>query len=93
MKEFKILYLEDSPHDAELAGYILKKAGINFTLKLVDTQTEYQQALQEYSPDIILADHSLFHFNSSEALKIFKSTGLRIPFILVTGTVFFQTRS
>ncbi|MCW3119993.1 MAG: putative signal transduction histidine kinase [Chitinophagaceae bacterium] len=87
MKNFRILYLEDSPHDAELAGYILKNAGIDFTLKLVDTQDEYQHALEEYRPDIILADHSLFHFNSSEALKIFKSTGLKIPFILVTGTV------
>jgi two-component system sensor histidine kinase UhpB len=87
MKKLRILYLEDSPHDAELAGYILKTAGINFTLKLVDTQIEYEQALDSYLPDIILADHSLFHFNSSEALKIFKSTRLKIPFILVTGTV------
>lgn len=87
MKKLKILYLEDAPYDAEFAGRILKNAGIDFTLKLVDTQDEYQQALREYSPDIILADHSLFHFNSSEALKIFKTTNLKIPFILVTGTV------
>jgi len=87
MKELKILYLEDSPHDAEFAGRILKNAGIDFTFKLVDTQNEYQQSLREYGPDIILADHSLFHFNSSEALKIFKASGLKIPFILVTGTV------
>ena len=87
MKELKILYLEDSPQDAEFAGRILKTAGIDFTFKLVDTQDEYREALKEYRPDIILADHSLFQFNSSEALKIFRATGLKIPFILVTGTV------
>lgn len=87
MEELRILYLEDSAQDAELAGRILKKAGIDFQFRLVDTQTEYQEALASYNPDIILADHSLFQFNSSEALKIFKQTGLRIPFILVTGTV------
>lgn len=87
MKKLKILYLEDSPHDAELAGNILKNAGVNSTFKLVDTQDEYQEALREYHPDIILADHSLFQFNSSEALKMFKTSGLKIPFILVTGTV------
>jgi two-component system sensor histidine kinase UhpB len=87
MKDLKILYLEDSPQDAELTGRILKTAGIHFTLKLVDTQDEYTQALNEYDPDLILADHSLFQFNSSEALKIFKNCDLKIPFILVTGTV------
>ena len=87
MSDLKILYLEDSVQDAELAGYILKNAGIDFTFKLVDTQVEYQDALNDFNPDLILADHSLFHFNSLEALRIFKSTGMKIPFILVTGTV------
>lgn len=87
MKELKILFLEDSAYDAELIGHILKKAGIDFSFKLVDTREEYLQSLSEYVPDLVLADHSLFHFNSEEALKIFKETGLKVPFILVTGTV------
>lgn len=85
--ELKILYLEDSEYDAELSGRMLQQAGISFTFKLVDTREEYTAALSEYIPDVILADHSLFQFNSSEALRVFKSTGLKIPFILVTGTV------
>src|SRR5688500_8631938 len=87
MKKLKILYLEDSPADAELAGSMLKNAGVDFTFNLVDTADEYQQALNEYHPDLILSDHSMFQFNSSEALKMFKASGLQIPFILVTGTV------
>jgi two-component system sensor histidine kinase UhpB len=87
MKELKILYLEDSEQDAELAGYVLKNAGIDFKFKLVDTRDEYKEALTDFQPDLVMADHSLFHFNSVEALKIFKSSGLKVPFILVTGTV------
>ncbi|HMG68419.1 MAG TPA: PAS domain-containing protein [Chitinophagaceae bacterium] len=87
MKKLKILYLEDSSHDAELVGRILKNAKMDFDFKLVDKQDEYKQALKEYAPDLVLADHSLFQFNSSEALKMFKDTGIKIPFILVTGTV------
>jgi len=87
MKQLKILFLEDSEYDAEMTGHVLKKAGINFNLKLVDTQNEYLRALNEYTPDLILADHSLFQFNSTEALKLFHKTGMKIPFILVTGTV------
>ncbi|MFT3705349.1 MAG: PAS domain-containing protein [Agriterribacter sp.] len=87
MNELKILYLEDSEYDAELSARFLKQAGIVFSFKLVDTREEYSDALKKYVPDVILADHSLFQFNSSEALKLFKATGLKIPFILVTGTV------
>lgn len=87
MDELKILYLEDSEQDAELTSRLLHKAGIKFNVKLVDSRDEYKEALETYSPDIILADHSLFHFNSSEALRIFKEKNKRIPFILVTGTV------
>lgn len=87
MKELKILYLEDSAQDAELTGRILKKAGIPFRFQLVDTQDEYEKALRQSKPDLVLSDHSLFHFNSVEALKIFKSYAYDVPFILVTGTV------
>lgn len=87
MDELKILYLEDSEQDAELTQRLLQKAGLKFSVKLVDSRDEYKEALESYSPDIILADHSLFHFNSSEALRIFKEKNKRIPFILVTGTV------
>jgi two-component system sensor histidine kinase UhpB len=87
LNKLKILYLEDSQQDAEIVGRILKKAGLIFEFKLVDSQEEYNNALQDYAPDIVLADHSLFQFNSAEALRIFREKEMKIPFILVTGTV------
>lgn len=87
MEKLKILYLEDSTYDAEIVGRILKKGGFDFSFLIVDEQEEYQNALKQFKPDLILADHSMFQFNSFEALRIFKQTGMQIPFILVTGTV------
>lgn len=87
MRKLKILYLEDSEQDAELTIRTLKKAGISFTLKLVDEKEEYENALKDFQPDLVLSDHSLYQFNSLEALRIFKTFDLKIPFILVTGTV------
>src|SRR5690606_28256117 len=37
--------------------------------------------------DVILSDHALPQFNSSEALKICKRVGIQTPFILVIGAV------
>jgi PAS domain S-box-containing protein len=87
MDEIKILHLEDSVSDADIVARVLRQAGLQCSIKLVESQKEYVQALKEYTPDVVISDHSLFEFNSSEALQIFKSTGLNIPFILVTGEV------
>ncbi|HEX8039221.1 MAG TPA: response regulator [Chryseosolibacter sp.] len=52
---------------------------------------EFQQALYEFRPDVILPDHSLPEFNSIGAMQIWKeyqtATNIMVPFILVTGSV------
>ena len=83
----KILHLEDIPTDAELVERELKKGNIVFEKMVVDTKEDFVNALKEFSPDIIISDHSLPAFNSMEALKIVKNTGIKVPFILVTATV------
>lgn len=83
----RILILEDMEEDAGLVEHLLKKANISFVSKRVDERLEFIQAVEEFAPNIILSDHSLPQFNSTEALKICKEKELDIPFILVTGTV------
>lgn len=87
MNKLRILHLEDVPTDAELVGRELKRSAINFERLVVDNKQDYLRALTEYAPDIILSDHSLPSFNSTEALKLLKESGLNIPFILITATV------
>src|SRR5688500_2856864 len=87
----KILILEDSVDDAVLIERELKRAGMLFTSLIVKMRGEFEAALTEFDPDVILCDHSLPQFNSIEAFKIYKDlqsrTGFTVPFILVTGNV------
>jgi len=83
----KILSLEDLEDDFYLITRTLKKSGLDFIAKRVDTKEEFSNALDHFGPDVILCDHSLPTFNSNEALRIFHQRRLQIPFILVTGAV------
>jgi PAS domain S-box-containing protein len=86
-KNLKILHLEDSAIDAELIRRELKKGNVLFETKVVETKDDFVKALSEFSPDIILSDHSLPSFNSLDALKIVREKGMKTPFILLTATV------
>jgi CheY-like chemotaxis protein len=90
-KALKILLLEDSQEDIFLIEKELKTGRIAFESFAVDSKDEFEKALYEVNPDIILADHSLPQFNSIEALKIYHQfhaeTKIIIPFILITGSV------
>ena len=86
-KTLKILCLEDDQEDFEIINHILEKGGLSIAPIRVDTKEKYLDALTTYHPDVILSDHSLPKFNSTEALKLCQAKHLQIPFILVTGAV------
>ncbi len=86
-QSIKVLHLEDLPSDAELVARVLRKSACGFEVKVVDTRTEFEKALQDFVPEIVISDHSLPSFNSLEAMDTLKHAGYNIPFILVTGTV------
>jgi PAS domain S-box-containing protein len=85
--KIRILHLEDLPADAELVEWQLRKEGLDFEIMLVDNGEGYRNALYNYSPDIIISDHSLPSFNSIEALRLKIEWNPGIPFLLVTSTV------
>jgi CheY-like chemotaxis protein len=87
MNTLKILLLEDSPDDADLIERALQKKEFRFNMLRVDCSDEFILSLQMFKPDVILSDHSLPQFNSIEALHFLQHSDLKIPFILVTGTV------
>ncbi len=85
--KFKILHLENTPADAELVESELKKGNLQFEILVIDNKTDYEKALIEFTPDLILANHTLSSFDSFEALRLLKQKDVKIPFILVTSTV------
>ncbi|MBC7886574.1 MAG: PAS domain S-box protein [Ferruginibacter sp.] len=90
-RPLKILLLEDSEDDADLIQHTLKRGGIKFTALIVDTKVDFIDGVRNFKPDLVLSDHSLPKFNSSEAVKIFKNhlkvQMLSAPFILITGAI------
>lgn len=85
--KLKILIVEDLQLDANLIKHEINRSGIQFIDQIVETQKDYIEAIQKFSPDIILSDYYLPTFDGMQALLIRKKISPNIPFILVTGTL------
>jgi PAS domain S-box-containing protein len=83
----KILILEDNDHDADLLCRELKKSGLNFASKIVQRRSDFETALEDFHPDIILSDYSLPSFDAVTAFQIKQKLFPLIPFIIVSGTI------
>jgi len=83
----RVLFIEDMPHEAELALIHLKRAGIPCQPLRVETEEAMRQALREFEPDLILSDFSLPTFDGMAALGIAHEVAPQIPFIFVSGTI------
>ncbi len=83
----KVLILEDNEDDANLLCRELKKSGLDFSLKVVQNRAEYERALEDFHPDIILSDYSLPSFDAVTAFDIKQNLFPLIPFIIVSGTI------
>lgn len=87
MTNIKLLLVEDNDTDALLVVRKLRKEGFDVIHRQVKTRNEMEQALSEENWDIVISDYSLPGFGGQDALELFKSKNLDIPFILVSGTV------
>jgi diguanylate cyclase (GGDEF)-like protein/PAS domain S-box-containing protein len=83
----RVLFVEDVPTEAELELRELKRAGLSVAHKVVDTRDHFIEALQQFSPDIILSDFSMPQFDGMSALGIARERAPDIPFIFVSGTI------
>lgn len=83
----RILILEDNQSDADLLQRELKKSGLVFIPEIVQTRSEFENALQNFNPDIILSDYSLPAFDAVSAFHIKQKIFPLIPFIIVSGVI------
>ena len=86
-ENIKILILEDNTADADLLVRHLTKAGLSFVSKIVESRKSFEDALDNFLPDIILSDYSLPSFDAVSAFKIIKDKNLNIPFIIISGII------
>ncbi len=83
----RILLVEDAPADADLMLRTLRRAGLEVEAHVVQEESEYRRALQEFRPDVVLADNKLPRFSGRRALRIARRHDPFLPVIMVTGTL------
>ena len=87
MATLRLLIVEDDPTDAELVIRELRKSGFDPQFRRVDTREAFMSGLAEDRPDVVIYDHNLPHFSSSEALQLAQRSDLGIPFIIVSHAI------
>ncbi len=85
MESVRILHLEDSCLDAELAQARLQGAGIDCLVDRVETRDTFTAALKNGPYDLILSDYALPDFDGATALDLAHNLRPDIPFIFVSG--------
>jgi len=85
-RSLRVLHLEDSEIDHELAMAHLKAGGRAVQTLRVETEAGFRAALDE-DWDAILSDYNLPGFSGLAALEILKANGRLLPFIIVSGEI------
>jgi len=83
----KILIVEDSEDDAKLAMRALRQGGFIPTFLRVENIAALRAAFEQEHWDAVLSDFRMPGFSGVDALEVFRTTGLDIPFIFFSGTI------
>ena len=86
-KQLRILIIEDAVVDVELMNHELRKGGLTFRARRVETKEAFVHALEQDPPDLILSDHGLPSFDGFAALALAHQKCPDVPFIFVTGSM------
>lgn len=86
-RTLRLLLVEDSEDDALLVLRELRRGGYDVEHQRVETAEAMTRALAKQTWDIVISDYSLPHFSGTEALDLFKKSGLDLPFIFVSGKI------
>ncbi|NDY91536.1 hybrid sensor histidine kinase/response regulator [Ideonella livida] len=86
LRPLRVLHLEDSELDHELAMAHLSRGGRAVQTLRVDTEREFREGLDQ-PWDIILSDYNLPGYSGLRALELVREQGVTLPFILVSGEI------
>jgi len=85
-ESIRILIVEDLPTDAELAIREIRKSIPDCVFQRVETEDSFLAALENYNPDLILADYNLPRFTGLSALKLVLERSPQTPLVIYTGS-------
>lgn len=82
---WRVLLVDDSVDDAELAEYALRKGGLVVECRRACTAAGVEQALREFAPQVVVSDVNLPGFSGAEALAAVRAHDPALPFVFLTG--------
>ncbi|HEX7952022.1 MAG TPA: response regulator, partial [Burkholderiales bacterium] len=83
----KILFVEDSSRDVELILHRLQVDGMRVEPRRVDDEADFRNALDNFSPDLVICDFAMPRFSGMAALAILQQGHVQLPCIVVSGTI------
>jgi two-component system, cell cycle sensor histidine kinase and response regulator CckA len=83
----RILFLEDTPSDADLTQRRLVRAGLAFTGVVVDSRASFVEQLASFGPDVIVADYNVPGFSGETALEVVQEQCPRVPFVFLSSAL------
>lgn len=83
----RLLLVEDNELDAELIVDEIARGGFAIESRRVDSEREFEAALADFAPDIIISDLSMPSFSGYRALEIAREKAPDVPFLFVSGTM------
>ncbi len=86
-RPIRILHLEDSADDHELAQLALKESGTEFRIVRTDTMADFMARLQNGHFDVVLADYHLPGFTALEAWNESSQLPRVPPFVLLSSAI------
>jgi diguanylate cyclase (GGDEF)-like protein/PAS domain S-box-containing protein len=87
-RELRFLIMEDAVADAKLCERELRRAGLRFEMRRVETLAEFEAELDRFVPDLIFSDFTFpGGFDGLAALEIARRKLPKVPFIFVSGTI------
>jgi signal transduction histidine kinase len=85
-KKLRALVAEDSVDDFDLLLIALQR-DYDIDATRVETSEAMTAALRDETWDVVFSDWSMPAFSAMEALKVLRTSGLDLPFLIVSGTV------
>jgi len=83
----KILYLEDSPKDAEIVRELLAGPAPDVTIDIAATKREFKSFLAGCGYDVILTDFRVSGFDGFESLRLAAAVCPGVPVICISGAI------
>lgn len=83
----RVLFIEDSEADVELALRSLEQGGFEVSSERVELEEDLKRSLGSSKPQAILSDFTMPGFDGVDALRLSKRLAPGVPFIFLSGTI------